>query len=77
MFAFLRARSLRHGFLGGRRGWFAIGVVVWGARVLRHLVGRRPEVVSIEKIDPGRSITISSIERRDASSERHRRRRRA
>lgn len=76
MFAFLRARSLRHGFLGGRRRWFAVGVIVWGARVLRRLVGRRPEVVSIEKVDPGRSITISSIERRGSSPEGHRRRRR-
>ena len=70
MFAFLRARSLRHAFLGGRRGWFAICVVVWGARFLRRLVGRRPEVVALEKVDPGRSITISSVER---SARRHRR----
>jgi hypothetical protein len=64
VFAFLRARSLRRGFFGGSRGWFAVGVVVWGARLMRRLVGRRPEVVAVEKVDPGRSVTVSSVERR-------------
>jgi hypothetical protein len=41
-----------------------VGVVVWGVRLFRRLVGRRPEVVAVEKVDPGRSITIASIERR-------------
>lgn len=64
MFAFLRSRSLSRGFVRGHRGWFAVGVVVWGLRVLRRLIGRRPEVVATEKIAPGRTLVISSIERR-------------
>lgn len=63
MFAFLRARSLREGFLRGRRLWTAVGVVVWGARLLRRLAARRPQSLGTERIEPGQSITISASER--------------
>ena len=39
--SYLRARSLKDGFGRGRRGWFIVGVVVWGA----HDVNRGDVIV--------------------------------
>lgn len=63
MFAFLRARSLREGFLRGRRGWMAIGVVVWSVRLVRRLARRGPERISTETLVSGQSVTISAHDR--------------
>ena len=63
MFAFLRARSLREGFLRGRRAWTAVGVVGWGARLIRRLAARRPQIVASERREPGQSITITASDR--------------
>ncbi len=68
MFALLRSRSLRKGFLRGSRMWSAVGVVVWGVHLVRRAVGRRPEVVTTENIRPGRSIVVSSVERKNRHS---------
>ncbi len=62
LLTYLRARSLKDGFGRGRRGWFVIGVVVWGARLLRRLAGRRPQNVSTETLKPGQSVTVSALE---------------
>lgn len=62
--SYLRARSLKDGFGRGRRGWFAVGVVVWGARLLRRVVGRRPQNVSIETLKPGQSVTVTALDPR-------------
>jgi hypothetical protein len=50
MFAFLRARSLREGFL-------------WGVRLIRRLAARRPQIVASERLEPGQSITITASDR--------------
>lgn len=63
MFAFLRARSLREGFLRGRRAWTAVGVVVWGVRLIRRLAARRPQIVASERLESGQSITITASDR--------------
>jgi len=63
MFAFLRARSLREGFLRGRRAWTAVGVVVWGVRLIRRLAARRPQIVASERLEPGQSITTTASDR--------------
>ncbi|MGA0145493.1 MAG: hypothetical protein ACO3K6_04585 [Ilumatobacteraceae bacterium] len=68
MFALLRSRSLGKGFLRGSRVWSAVGVVVWGVHLVRRAVGRRPEVVTTETIRPGRSIVVSSVERKNRHS---------
>lgn len=57
----LRTRSLREGLVKGRRGWFVVGVVVWVLRGLRVLARRRPQVVSVEKVAAGQSITVSAV----------------
>ena len=61
LLSYLRTRSLKDGFGRGRRGWFAVGVVVWGARLLRRSVARRSESLSQEKLKPGESVTITAI----------------
>lgn len=56
---YLRTRSLRDGFWRGRRAWTAIGVVVWGGRLLRRLVRPESRVVAVEKIEPGQQLCVS------------------
>jgi len=68
VFAMMRARSLREGLVKGRRGWFAIGVVVWSLRGVRLLGRRRAQVVSLEKVAQGQSVLI----RAEAPSRRRR-----
>lgn len=76
LLTYLRARSLKDGFGRGRRGWFAVGVVVWGARLLRRLAGRRPQNLSIETLKPGQSVTVSALEPGRSSKRRREGRRR-
>lgn len=40
----------------------AIGAVVWGARLLRKLLGRSEEVVAVEKLEPGQVLRLEAIE---------------
>lgn len=61
LLSYLRARSLKDGFGRGRRGWFAVGVVVWGARLVRRVVARRPQNLAAEKLKPGESVTITAL----------------
>lgn len=61
LLSYLRARSLKDGFGRGRRGWFAVGVVVWGARLVRRFLARRPQNLAAEKLKPGESVTITAI----------------
>lgn len=56
---YLRTRSLREGFWRGRRAWTAVGVVVWGARLLRRVVRPEARVVAVERIEPGQQLCVS------------------
>lgn len=67
---YLRSRGIKDGVLGGRRGWLILGVAVWSGRLLKKLVMRSPEVVSVEKLEPGQSVTVTAL----APQERRRRR---
>ena len=60
--AALRRNAISKGLLGGRRGWMAIGAVVWGARLLRKLLVRSEEVVAVEKLEPGQVLRLEAIE---------------
>lgn len=60
-FAALRRNSITRGFLGGSNGWMAVGVVVWGGRMLRKALGRREEIVAIEKLEPGQFLELRTI----------------
>lgn len=60
--ALLRQRSLQKGLFGGSRGWMAVGILVWGPRLLKRLFGRREELIATERLRPGQSIQLDAIE---------------
>ncbi|MCX6533050.1 MAG: hypothetical protein NTW34_02480 [Actinobacteria bacterium] len=70
--SYLRTRSLKEGLLRGRRGWFAIGVVLWTVRLVRRMSSRSPQIVSKEILRAGESVSISSLEREGRSKRRAR-----
>ncbi|MGA0878060.1 MAG: hypothetical protein ACO3SP_02975 [Ilumatobacteraceae bacterium] len=70
--SYLRTRGIRDGIFGGRRGWLAIGLVMWSGRLVKKMVSRSSELVAVENLEPGQSITVSAL----ASEESARRRRR-
>lgn len=59
--AFLRRGALYKGLLGGNRGWLAIGVVLWGPRMMKRVLGRSEEVLAIEKLKPGQFVRIEAL----------------
>ena len=68
--SYLRKRGLKDGLIQGRKPWAIVGIVVWTARLLTRLGTRRPQVVARERLEPGQSISITSIERGSGSSSR-------
>ncbi len=70
--SYLRTRSLKEGLLRGRRGWFAVGVVLWTVRLVRRISSRSPQIVSKEILRAGESVSISSLEREGRSKRRAR-----
>ena len=59
--AALRRNALTKGLLGGRRGWLAIGAVVWAPRVLKKALGRDQQTVATEVLKPGQAVCIEAI----------------
>jgi len=72
LLSYLRTRSLKEGLIRGRRGWFAIGVVLWTVRLVRRISSRSPQIVSKEILRAGESVSISSLEREGRSKRRAR-----
>jgi hypothetical protein len=70
--SYLRNRSLKEGLVRGRRGWFAIGVVLWTVRLVRRISSRSPQIVSKEILRAGETVSISSLEREGRSKRRAR-----
>ena len=70
--SYLRTRSLKEGLIRGRRGWFAIGVVLWTVRLVRRISSRSPQIVSKEILRAGETVSISSLEREGRSKRRAR-----
>jgi hypothetical protein len=60
----LRSMAVQRGVLGGRRGWMILAAVLWGARLLRRASSRRPEIVAIERLQPGQSVHITALSSR-------------
>jgi hypothetical protein len=70
--SYLRSRSLKEGLIRGRRGWFAVGVVLWTVRLVRRISSRSPQIVSKEILRAGESVSITSLEREGRSKRRAR-----
>ena len=71
---YISRRGVTDGMLGGRRQWLVLGAVVWLARLAKRVVSRSAEVVSIEKLEPGQSVTVTALESTTGRSRRSRRR---
>jgi hypothetical protein len=57
----LRRNALYRGLLGGSRGWLGVGALMVGWRALRKLAGKQPEVLTVEKLQPGQGVRIDAI----------------
>ncbi|HZX54240.1 MAG TPA: hypothetical protein VFE86_06150 [Ilumatobacteraceae bacterium] len=57
----LRRSAVLKGFLGGNRGWMAIGLILWIPVVVRKSFGRTAETLSTEVLKPGQALRIEAI----------------
>jgi hypothetical protein len=57
----LRRNALYKGFLGGSRGWMAVGIVLWGSKLMKKSFGRTPQYLSTERLEPGQAVRIEAI----------------
>jgi hypothetical protein len=58
---FIRQGAIYKGFLGGNRGWTIVGVVLFGGRFVKRMLGRDEEVIATEKLQPGQFLRIEAI----------------
>jgi hypothetical protein len=64
MLAYLRAKALSRGFLGGSQLWLAIGAVVWTIRFFQWLTRPETAVIYRDRLGPGQSVIITHHEPR-------------
>ncbi|MEY2554812.1 MAG: hypothetical protein QOC57_2672 [Ilumatobacteraceae bacterium] len=57
----LRRNAIFKGLLGGSRGWMAVGAIVWAPRFYKRVMGRVPEFVAREVLQPGQTVCITAI----------------
>jgi hypothetical protein len=62
MLAYLRAKALSRGFLGGSQLWLAIGGVVWTVRLFQWLTRPETSVIYRDRLGSGESIVIRHLE---------------
>ena len=59
--AYARRAGIYRGLLGGDRRWLIIGGTVIVAGKIRRMLGRQPEIVTIEQLKPGHPIRLEAI----------------
>jgi hypothetical protein len=59
--AYARRAGIYRGLLGGDRRWLIIGGTVIVAGRIRRMLGRQPEIVTIEKLEPGHPLRLEAI----------------
>ena len=57
----LRSRAITQGVLGGHRGWQVLAGIIFSRQILKNVLGRHPEVLARDVLQPGESLTIRSI----------------
>jgi len=62
MLAYLRAKALSRGFLGGSQIWLAIGAVVWTIRFFQWLTRPETAVIYRDRLGPGQAVVITHLE---------------
>jgi hypothetical protein len=60
-FAYARRAGVYKGLLGGDRRWLIVGGTVIVLGRIRRLLGRQPEIVTIEKLEPGHPLRLEAI----------------
>jgi hypothetical protein len=55
------SRGFYRGVVGGSTGWAIVYVTITGARMVRRVFGKHPEVAAIERLEPGQFVTIRAI----------------
>ena len=55
------SRGFYRGIVGGHKGWALIYVTIAGARMVRRVFGKNPEIAAIERLDPGQFVRIEAI----------------
>lgn len=63
---YFRTRGVKDGLLKGQRLWAVVGGIAWITRLVAKMASRRPEIVAREVLQPGQSITITSVERSES-----------
>jgi hypothetical protein len=58
MLAYLRARALSRGFLGGSQVWMWIGLAVWTIRLFQWLNRPEASVIYRDRLGPGQVVQI-------------------
>jgi len=58
----LRQRSLSEGLWNGRKGWMAVGAVVWGVRGVRWALHREERVLMREVLEPGQTVVVREVQ---------------
>lgn len=59
--ALMRQNALSKGFYGGRKGWLFVGILLWAPRVAKRMFGRTEETLTLEKLAPGQTVTITAV----------------
>ncbi|MCU1375703.1 MAG: hypothetical protein JWO68_2989 [Actinomycetia bacterium] len=60
---FLHRQAQMRGLVGGSRPWTILWVLLATRRLLKRLLGDKPEVVYSEELRPGEAIVISAKDR--------------
>lgn len=58
-----RARFLfvERGLRGGSKPWLVFGGIFVAAQAYKRFLGRMPQVLTIDTLEPGQSITVTAI----------------
>ena len=73
---YLRRRGITESVLSGRRGWLVVAVLMWAGRLLKRVLSRPAQLVAVERLEPGQSLTVSALAPDDDGTRTSRRARR-
>jgi hypothetical protein len=59
--ATLKREALRKGIFGQSLAWKLVAVVAFGGPLVRRLVSKSPDVLTVEKLQPGQAILITTM----------------
>jgi hypothetical protein len=57
----IRTRATSKGLFGGSRGWMTVWALLTGKKFVGKYLGKDAQIVSLERLKPGESMTLSAI----------------